>query len=139
MLFIYLHSLSPGQPLVAGPAPWFRISNSVLSLGPDGEAFAINRDHIWYVNSTAYFSIECREKTIVRFEDATGSTQDYGPFAYVRFVQAMLYANDKRFATLSPRKHLWRFHADESFWPSVVVKAVQRRALRVVGRAATVK
>jgi hypothetical protein len=122
MIQLRFNSLSGTDPLIVGPAPFFRIDGRLLRQGPDCDLVGRYFDHHWEVGGRYVSSHECRERNCVRFEDHAGSVwKVYGPFQEVRFPNGSCYADGELLAELIEDTDQWLHRGDRTKWPVIVI------------------
>src|SRR5687768_13201064 len=99
MIRLCLTSTSHPDTVIVGPAPWFRIGGNFMRQGPHGAIAGTYRQHQWEVQARYFTRWDCRERSMVHFEDvAGGPSEDFGPFAEVYAADGVMHVDGKLFA-----------------------------------------
>jgi hypothetical protein len=124
MIRLLFEGTSPGNSVVLGPAPWFRIGGNFLRQGPHAAIVGTYRQHQWELQARYFTRWDCPEPTLVHFEDvAGGRTEDYGPFTEIYAADGVVHADQKIFAKFVEESQLWHCYPTENFWPVMIVKS----------------
>jgi hypothetical protein len=121
MIRLHFNSLAGTDPVILGPAPYFRIDGPLLQEGPDRTVVGRYSDHHWELDGRYVSSFECAEPVQLQFAHSRGDVSaTFGPFQQVRFPNGSCYADRALLAELLEDGH-WLHRASRERWSSLVL------------------
>ena len=121
MIRLRFNSLAGTDPVIIGPAPYFRVEGPLLQEGPDHTVVGRYSDHHWELDGRYVSSFECAEPVHLQFAQPGGDVSAaYGPFQQVRFPNGSCYADRALWAELLDDGH-WFHRASQNRWPAMVL------------------
>ena len=112
------------NPVLLGPAPWFRVGGNFIRQGPHGTIAGTYRQHGWEVQARHFTRFDCRESSLIHFEDAAGGcSEEFGPFREFYAADGVVHAEGDLFAKFIEETQLWHCYVTENFWPYMFIHA----------------
>lgn len=126
MIRLRFNSLAGTDPMVLGPAPFFRVDGGLLQQGPDHLVVGRYFDHHWEIGNRFVSSYECVDAVRLHFEGPDGGASEiHGPFQHVRFPNGSCYADRSLFGELvqnqGDKTGHWIHRASAARWQALVI------------------
>jgi hypothetical protein len=137
MITLKFEDGNQSEPVVVGPAPWFRVAGNFVRQGPHGSIVGSFRNHYWEIHSRALIRYFCEESSVVRFEDSLGGVGvRLGPISKLWVEDGVLHADDVLKAKFHEQSQLWHVYHTDTYWPgngdrisTDLHRGLERRAL----------
>ena len=125
MITLKFEDGNQSEPVVVGPAPWFRVAGNFVRQGPHGSIVGSFRNHYWEIHSRALIRYFCEESSVVRFEDSLGGVGvRLGPISKLWVEDGVLHADDVLKAKFHEQSQLWHVYHTDTYWPVMVIESV---------------
>lgn len=113
------------QPVVLGPAPWFRVAGNFVREGPYGSIVGTFRNHFWEIQSRAFVRYYCEEPHAVYFEDSLGDVGvRLGPFSNLWVEDGVVHGDQAYKAKFHEQTQIWHVYETDNYWPVMVIESV---------------
>src|ERR1051325_6137695 len=111
MITLKFEDGNQSEPVVVGPAPWFRVARNFVRQGAHGSIVGSFRNHCWEIHSRALIRYFCEESSVVRFEDSLGGVGvRLGPISKLWVEDGVLHADDALKAKFNEQMQLWHVY-----------------------------
>jgi len=125
MIHLHFRGATANTSVTLGPAPWFRVAGNFVRQGPHGAIVGTFRRHVWEVGSEHFPIYECREPHRIHFEDAAGGVGPVlGPYSRLTVEDGLMHEDDRLVAKFMDQNQLWLCYETETYWPVMIIKAV---------------